>query len=289
MSQSTIDAEIDQLWDFNDPAASAERFRIRLAELAETDPAHAALRTQLARALGLQRQFADGHILLDMLAAMPLAPEAAIRLLLERGRLYNSSGDPEQARPYFQEAWEQAMIHGADALAIDAAHMLAIVAPPAEQLAWNLKALDLADRSAHPRAQRWRASLYNNLGWTYHDQGDFATALDYFERGVALRRQQGQAREEQIARWCVGRALRSLGRLAEALAIQRALLAEYEASGEPDGYVFEELAECLLLSVNPVAARPYFAAAYAELARDAWLMKQEPARLARLAELGASD
>ena len=48
-----------------------------------------------------------------------------------------------------------------------------------------------------------------------------------------------------IARWCVARCLRSLGRTAEALAEQRALAAELEAVGETDEHVTEEIGECL--------------------------------------------
>jgi hypothetical protein len=59
--------------------------------------------------------------------------------------------------------------------------------------------------------------------------------------------------------------------------------------GESDGYVFEELGECLLLLGRPGEARLFFARAYAELSRDSWLAESEPARLERLKELGAEQ
>ena len=46
-----------------------------------------------------------------------------------------------------------------------------------------------------------------------------------------------------IARWTVARALRGLGRHAEALEVQEKLRAECDGAGRPDGYVYEELAE----------------------------------------------
>ena len=55
-----------------------------------------------------------------------------------------------------------------------------------------------------------------------------------------------------------------------------------EAVGSRDGYVFEEIAENLLLLGRPDDARPYFARAYAELAANLWLLESEPARLERL-------
>lgn len=46
----------------------------------------------------------------------------------------------------------------------------------------------------------------------------------------------------RIARWMVASALRALGRLEEARDVQLSLEAEWAAVGEPDPYVFEELA-----------------------------------------------
>lgn len=76
-----------------------------------------------------------------------------------------------------------------------------------------------------------------------------------------------------------------MGRLDEALTKQQALLLESEQSGEPDGYVFEELGECLLALGRADEARPYFAQAYALLSQDAWLAADEPQRLERLKAL----
>jgi hypothetical protein len=68
--------------------------------------------------------------------------------------------------------------------------------------------------------------------------------------------------------------------------MQQGLLAEFQASGKQDGYVYEELGECLLALSQPEQARPYFAYAYEELSRDTWLVEQEPARMQRLQALG---
>lgn len=275
------------LWDYDDPAGSEARLSERLAALAE--PAlRAELLTQIARAQGLQRRFDAGHRTLDAVAAQRahLPPRAASRYALERGRLHRSAGQPDAARPLFLEAWQVASDHGEVAEAIDAAHMLALVAAPGQQLEWNLQALDLAERTADPRGRRWVGPLRNNIGWAYHEQGAFAQALDQFERALSWREQQGRPRETRVARWCVGRALRSLGRVEEALALQRDLRAQAALAGELDGYVEEELGELLLGAAGPEAARPHFASAYRLLAQDAWLSAHEPERLSRLSRLG---
>jgi tetratricopeptide (TPR) repeat protein len=93
----------------------------------------------------------------------------------------------------------------------------------------------------------------------------------------------------RIALWAEARTLRSLGRVEEALALQQELLREFDTLGEPDGYVYEELAECLAALGHDDEARPYFARAYETLSRDPWLAESEPARLERLRDLGAAS
>jgi tetratricopeptide (TPR) repeat protein len=95
-------------------------------------------------------------------------------------------------------------------------------------------------------------------------------------------------KEIRIAQWCVARTLRSLKRVEEALSKQMTLKAEYEAAGEGDrdGFVYEEIGECLLELKRIKEARPYFAKAHEILSQDSWLAEKEPERLARLRELG---
>ena len=277
-------AALDALWDYTEPAESEARFRTHLAQAKGSD----------ARAVGLQRRFDEARALLDEAAL--LLPEAsavaAIRYQLERGRVHNSAGDSAAAIPHFKRAWKAARAAAedgcaADAAAVDAAHMLAIAAESQDEtLAWNERALELAQASDDERAQRWRVSLLNNLGWARHDGGDYEAALALFERALAERQKRGPNRETRIARWCVARCLRSLGRVEEALAQQRALLAEEEALGEGSGFTWEEIGECLLALGREVEARPHFAKAYSALSQDAWLVAEEGERLARLRRLG---
>jgi len=279
-------AIIDTRWDFDDPAGTERVFRDWLE--AESDPAaRVLLRTQIARTLGLQRRFDEAHALLDELEADldEAGPLGRVRWLLERGRTLNSSGRKDEARPLFAEAWDVARAIGADFYAVDAAHMIAIVAPPGEAQMFNERALAAARASADPRARDWEGSLCNNLGWTCHAQGDYQTAMRHFEHALAARRRQGKPGPIRIARWCVGRCQRSLGRLNEALAIQQFLLAEHEAAGSSDGFVHEELGECLLALGRADEARPHLRRAHELLSADPWLAEAEPRRLARLANL----
>lgn len=285
---SEIQALIDDLWDFADPAGSERRFRMAIEQSGD-ELGRLELRTQLARTLGLQHRFDEAHALLNNIEReLPGRTGDArdaptrIRTALERGRLVNAASQPDAARPHFEAAWQLARDTGLDALAVDAAHMIAIVAPTEESLDWNRRALELAESSTEPRARRWRGSLHNNLGWTHHDRGEFETALAHFQTARDCRQEAGHADQLPIARWCVARCLRSLGRLEEALEMQAALHAEMASGSEPDGFIFEELAECLHLLGRTDEARPHYARAFELLSRDPWLADREPERLRRL-------
>jgi tetratricopeptide (TPR) repeat protein len=284
--------DLDSLWDYQDPAHTEARMRELIPQAERTgDRAYlASLFTQIARAQGLQGNFDGGHATLNRAEPMAVGTSAPrVRMMLERGRLHNSSGDPAAARVHFAQAWQAARAEREEALAVDAAHMLAIVSEGDEAFQWNTTALELAESSADPRARRWRASLLNNLGWTYHDRGDFESARACFERAVPLREAAGDARELRIARWCVARSLRSLGRLEEALRQQRDLLDASQAEGlEPDGFVSEEIGECLQLLGRQAEARPHFAEAFRLLSADSGFAKTEPERLSRLRQLAGT-
>ena len=294
MTNGSSLSDFDLLWDYARPEETEAAFRALLAEAQAQAQAsrnlsyYLELLTQIARAQGLQRNFAAAHETLDQAQALLTADlcRARVRYALERGRVFNSSGQPEAARPFFEDAWELARDCHEDFHAIDAAHMVAIVAPPDEKLAWNRKGLEVVEQTTDARAQTWGGSLYNNIGWEYHAQGQYEQALTAFEKALEWRRIQGDPREILIAKWCIARTLRSLGHLAEALRQQQALQEAWIPLGGSAGYTEEELGECLLALDRPDEARPYFAQAYAKLLQDAWLMATEPARIERLKRLG---
>ena len=227
-----------ELWDFDDPAGSEQRFRAA-ADIAEGAD-RLVLLTQVARALGLQERYDEGHAVLNDLAVG--SPQVATRCELERGRLLRSAGEPDAARPHFEAAAETAREAGLDALHVDALHMVALVAPEDDQQRLTEAALAVARASSDLAARDWDASLLNNLGMTHADAGDWPASLAAFEDALAARERIGDDGRTRVARWMVGWALRNLGRIDEALAVQTALKAELEAVGEEDPYVDEELA-----------------------------------------------
>jgi tetratricopeptide (TPR) repeat protein len=229
---------VEDLWDFDDPVSSELRFR----EAADSGalPRAVAL-TQVARALGLQQRYDEGHAVLDEVDGSSRdAPEAAVRTALERGRLHRSAGDRERARPFFEQAAATAEHEGLEGLHLDALHMLALDLPPADSVTAHIEALALA-RAGGPEARRWEGSMLNNLGMAYHDVGDLPAALGAFEQALTVRERDADVAQARVARWMVGWTLRLLGRTDEALALQRGLKAELDAADERDPYVEEEL------------------------------------------------
>ena len=289
--QSSELPPFDALWNFDDPAGTETRFRELLAKAKESaDPGYAAeLQTQIARTQGLQQKFDEAHATLDRVDASlkPDMKTAKVRSLLERGRVFNSSGKAKESIPTFKEALRVAQESGLENYAIDAVHMLGIAEKGRESLNWNLEAIRLAEAAKDPKARRWLGPLYNNTGWTYFDMGQYAEALKLFERDIEFRRQSATNVEVGIARWSAAKMLRHLGRVDESLKLQMELLEDPDRkNNDSEGYTREEIGECLLLLKRSGEAGPYFARAWELLHNDPWLSRDEPDRLARLKRLG---
>ena len=290
MTTGSADQDFEQLWDYFQPAESEVRLRAAL-RTATTDEARLQLLTQIARTHSLRHQFAEAHRLLDEVErSLPSASDKVkVRYDLERGRTFNSAGDKTRAKELFLSAWQRASAAGLQFYAIDAAHMMAFVTPPAEQHEWNLKALALVERTGDPRAQKWQIPLYNNIGWTYHDQGDYPAAMTMFQKALSTAEARGKPEQLRIAKWTVARCLRSLGRYDEALTRQIALRDENGPGMSTDGYVYEEIGENLLALQRNAEAKPSFARAYVLLRDDKFAQANEVARLERMRTLGGVE
>lgn len=190
-------AELDGLWDFSDAAASEARLRAAAERTTGADRAE--LRTQVARALGLQGRYAEADAELDQIEA-DSAPDAAVRVrvALERGRVRNSAGDPEAAVPLFSRAAEAAASAELLFLEVDALHMLAIADRPNAD-AWTDRALTALEGTDDPRTLRWRVGLSNNRGWAHFDAGRLDEALSAFLASRAAAVQWGTPQQVEWA------------------------------------------------------------------------------------------
>lgn len=279
----------DKLWDFNNPKETELKFKEIIPKAKYDKVYYGELLTQIARAQGLQGHFSEAHATLDQVEKMLKkldSKKVRIRYNLERGRVYNSSRNKEDAKKYFLVALKTAQDSGEELFALDAIHMLGIVEPPEKQLEWNLKAIQIAEKSENKQAKSWLGPLYNNIGWSYHDQGKYSKAMEYFTKSLHWRQKIKDAQGTRVAKWTIGRCYRSMKKYDEALEIQKALADEFETNNiTPDGYVYEELGELYLVLNDKDKSQKCFKKAYDLLSQDTWLVKNQSDRLARIKKL----
>lgn len=267
LASSAMALNIDALWDYGNPELSERRFLAALDGATQDDSL--ILKTQIARTHGLRRDFLKAR---EWLAALEpelsrATPEVQVRFFLERGRTFASTAHSESdrtpaslelARRDFLQAYELAAGAQLDDLAIDALHMMPVVeVDPDRQLAWNERALAYLQRSAQPEAKRWEGSLRHNLGYGLHLKGRFEEALAQFRLSRAAYERNGRVRNARIADWMVAWTLRAQKKHAQALAIQLQLERAWDADGEPDPHVYEELAHLYRALGNETRAAQY--------------------------------
>lgn len=201
---------LDELWNFEDPGLSEARFREAMQEPRFDDFERMELATQLGRAIGLQGRYEEADALLDSLDTEE-EPTIAVRVLLERGRLLNSSGHPAMAVPLLEQAAELGDHLGETFLVVDALHMLAI-ADSGHQESWTRSALEYASAVDDPRTKRWMVTLHNNLGWALHDDGRRTEALVEFQLAQQWAERVGTPQQQRWAREAIEECERSLSR-----------------------------------------------------------------------------
>jgi len=243
--------DVNALWDHGKPALSEERFRAALTGASSDDAL--ILKTQIARTWGLRRDFDRARAVLAEVQPEfnGASAEAQVRYWLELGRTYcSATHDPAsqtedaktRARTAYGNALALATAAKLDYLAIDTMHMYAFVdRTPEDEVKWADRALAVVEASTQADAKQWEGSLRNNRGYALHQLGRNDEALAEFKRALAARERQGDVRSIRIAQWMIAMTLRHMGRHYAALEIQQRLEREWDADGEPDPYVFEEL------------------------------------------------
>ena len=276
------------LWDFDDLDATEARFTTRLAEEASA-AGRAEVLTQLARVEGLRGDFERGERLLEEAEALAGASAVArARIDLERGRLRRSSGGSPAALPLFVSAHETALRADELFVAVDAAHMAALVAPDdAGLVSWTERGAELAE-DAEPAVRYWLGPLFNNLGWHRFEKGEYEQALAAFERALAERERHPENRQAlELALFAVAKTLRSLSRPDEALPVLEGAAASAALDERSDPWIHEELAETYAALGRKADAREHAGQALALLPDADPEFDDDGERGARLRHLAA--
>jgi len=250
--------------------------------------------SQVALAQSMQKKFTEAHKTLDKAEASLTSGYdlARVRIFLERGRVFHQSDNIDEALPLFRKSYELSEKHKFDFHTVNAVHMVAIVEKNVdEKIKWNKRAIDLSKKTEDKRAYAWLGALYNNLGHNYLEAKKYSEAHSAYKQSKSFGEERGDVIIVRGAKWGIGRALRSLNSLDEALGIQLALLEEYDdiaKKGELPvellvvgrGMVYEELAEIHLANV-----KKFSTLAYQDLSKDPWFIKLEPKRLEKMKQL----
>src|SRR5437879_7774411 len=111
-----------------------------------------------------------------------------------------------------------------------------------------------------------KGPLYGSIGWNHFERKEYQGALFMFQKALQYTEQLGDPLKIRTAKWSVAKVLRVVEHTEEALDMQRKLFEEYQGEGKKNGYVYEEIAECLQVMGQDQGEEGGIAAAAQELA-----------------------
>lgn len=166
----------------------------------------------------------EGRVWIERAAALatPSDPPGYARYLGVRGRFEWKDDDKEAATETFISMYDYCIEHELYDRAIDATHMVAITGGDDAKVEWSLKGIEAAKNDGH---ERWLGPLWNNLGWTYDEQGEYDKALEALLNAREAHWHRGDEFAKLVADWSVGHAYRKVGEYEQAMAWMNSTLA----------------------------------------------------------------
>lgn len=161
---------------------------------------------QIARTYGIEGKFEDGRPWLARAKAVasPDEPMGWSRYLGVRGRFeWQDEKDNEKAKRTFIEMYEYCKQAELFSRELDAAHMVAIVGTPDEKVEWSLNAIAAAEKGGE---KNWLGPLWNNLGWTYEERGEYDKMLEALLNARKYHYEAGNEHTQLVADFGVARA-----------------------------------------------------------------------------------
>ena len=180
------------------------------------------------------------------------------RFLGVEGRFEWKAGNLKTAHNTFEQMFEFCIQHSLWGRAVDAAHMVAIVAEKIEdQIQWTHKGIEMAEAHGAPQ---WLGPLWNNLGGIYHDNKQFDSALSCYLKARIYHWQYSGETSKLFADYHVGMTYRLTGQFDEAAKWLRPVLAWAEriANHSAIGQCCEDLGEIEIAQGNKSAGLELF-------------------------------
>jgi tetratricopeptide (TPR) repeat protein len=175
--------------------------------------------------------------------AMDSDPMGWSRYLGVRGRFEWKDDDLAASRKTFNEMFVYCNTNALWSRAVDAAHMIAIVAEnPEEQIEWSRKGIEAAESGG---VESWLGPLWNNLAGTYYDMKQYDSALTCYIKAREYHWRFSGEVAKLYADYHVGMANRLAGNLDEAEKWLRPVLAWAERleNHSAVGQACEDMAE----------------------------------------------
>jgi len=181
--------------------------------------------SQVARAYLVQNQKDEGRPYLAEAAgrADDSDPMGWSRYLGVKGRFEWQDDDLKAARATFADMYEYCTSNALWGRAVDAAHMIAIVAESIDdQIEWARRGIEAAEAADE---ESWLGPLWNNLAVTYWESKQYDSALSCFEKARDYHWRFSDETAKLFADYHIGMTLRFLGRNDEARKWLRPVLA----------------------------------------------------------------
>ncbi len=237
----------DAVFQTRDHRAALEKY-MQVAEVARAEfnrPVETEALAQIARMYLILNNKEEGRKWLRQAEerASDDDPMGWSRYLGVRGRFEWQDDSLAVARKTFDEMYVYCNTNGLTSRAVDAAHMIAIVATdPEEQIEWGKRGIEAAEAYGE---ESWLGPLWNNLATTYYDIEQFDSALACFLKAREYHWRFSGELAKLYADYHVGMTCRLLGKYKEAAAWLRPVLAWAERLGDHSatGQALEDLGE----------------------------------------------
>ncbi|MBD3401454.1 tetratricopeptide repeat protein [candidate division GN15 bacterium] len=168
------------------------------------------------------------------------------RYLGVKGRFEWKADNLKAARATFDDMYTYCNTNGLWGRAVDAAHMIAIVATnPKEQITWSYRGIEAAESAGE---EHWLGPLWNNMAITYYDQKNYDSALTCFLKAREYHWRHSGEIGKLFADYHVGMTYRQLGNYDEAASWLRPVLAWAERLNHHSaiGQACEDLGEVMV-------------------------------------------
>jgi len=131
------------------------------------------------------------------------------RYLGVKGRFEWQDNDLKTARETFDKMYTYCHVNGMWGRAVDAAHMIAIVAEtPEERVEWGRRGIEAAEAGEE---ERWLGPLWNNMACTYYDMKQYDSALECYLKAREYHWRVSDEVAKLFADYHVGMTYRKLG------------------------------------------------------------------------------